>query len=73
MNFQSKKEKEQFTKTLLQKGLRAARAEYLQNKTHVLVFSNDTAEFMGEQLTLAQIREKYPDGSFIIIPDNKRD
>jgi hypothetical protein len=70
MNFDSIKEKEQFTKTLLKKGLRAARREHLSNKTHVLVFiegANDTVEFFGEQLTMQQLRKKYPDGNFLII------
>jgi hypothetical protein len=62
MKFENKEEKKQFTKTLLQKGLQAARTEYIQNNPPLVVVIKDNpqTEILGETLTAEEAKEKYP-------------
>ena len=63
MKFNDIEEKRRFTQTLISKGLKAARQEYVKNKYPAIVFPHNVnkQEIMGETLTPDQAQEKYPD------------
>jgi hypothetical protein len=63
MEFKDSEEKRRFAQTLISKGLKQARQEYVKNKYPVIVFPHNVnkKEIMGETLTPDQAQEKYPD------------
>jgi hypothetical protein len=74
MNFKSIEEKRQFLNTAINKGIEAAKREYIKQHYPLVVICKTEgpyAEMFGQKITAEQIKQKYPGILVVVVEDTR--